>query len=191
MEMFFTRLTAIIMSFVTWFTVILFPQTIEGVFTDKSDGIVQTEFDEGEFLPDEYDIIVSPDGDDSNSGTINSPLRTPEAAKEKAKTLKGVATDTVTVWFREGTYVISDTLEFTADDLDNVIYRSFPDEEVIFSGAKAISGFTETKINGIDAFVTDVHINGDDDYFRSLFKDGERLPRSNYPKEHLGNQDIL
>ena len=171
------------MAICTWFSVIFCPQTTEGVFADKAEETVRSEFDEGEFVAGKYDIIVAPDGDDSGKGTVDEPLKTPAAAKEKAKSLKGIADSTVTIWFREGTYCIETPLEFTSHDLSNVVYRSYPEEKVVFSGAKAISGFTETKINGVDAFVTNVPINGEEDYFRSLFKDGKRLSRPNYPKE--------
>lgn len=86
----------------------------------------------------EFDIIVAPNGNGENSGTLENPLKTPEAAKEKAKQID---TDkTVTVWFREGTYQINKTLEFNSDDKSNVIYRSYPNENVVFSGAKEIIG---------------------------------------------------
>ncbi len=183
MGIFFTKVTAFITALFVWFGVIFCPQTTEGVFTDKNEETTQTEFDEGEFIMGKYDIIVAPDGDDSNAGTLDAPLKTPEAAKEKAKSFKGVADETVTVWFREGTYCLESALNFNSDDLGNVVYRSYPDEKVVFSGAKEISGWSETVINGVNAFVTDVPVENDDDYFRSLFKDGKRLSRSNYPKE--------
>ena len=183
MEMIFTRLTAVFMSLITWFNVVFFPQNIEGIFTEPDEEIVQTQFDEGKFIMGEFDIVVAPNGDDSNPGTQELPLKTPEGAKEKAKELVGVTDNTVTVWFREGTYLLENPLEFTSQDLSNVVYRSYPDETVSFTGAKEISGWTETTINGISAFVTDIPINNEDDYFRSLFKGSKRLSRSNYPKE--------
>ncbi|MBS7361499.1 MAG: hypothetical protein KIG24_04095, partial [Oscillospiraceae bacterium] len=130
-----------------------------------------------------YDIVVAPHGDDSNPGTPELPLRTPGKAKEKAKSLKNVADDTVTVWFREGTYALSQALKFTCDDLGDVVYRSYPGEEVIFSGAKEISGWSEATVNGVRAFVRDVPIESDENYFNSLYKGEKRLSRSNYPKE--------
>ena len=121
----------------------------------------------------EYDLVVSPDGDDSNSGTLENPLKTIEKAKYLLKSID--SDETVTVWFREGNYFIDNTVEFTADDKSGVLYRSYPDEKVVFSGAKEISGWSETTVNGVKAFVTDVPIDSEDDYFRSLFKDGIRL----------------
>ena len=182
MSDFFTKLIAAIMTFFTWLGMILFPAPVpDAVFPDKSAPTEKSVFDEGEFVMGKYDIIVSPDGKDSNEGTLEMPLKTPAAAKEKAKLLE--TDETVTIWFREGVYFIENTLEFTQDDKENVIYRSFPNEKVIFSGAKEISGWSETSINGVKAFVTDIPIENDDDYFRSLFKEEKRLPRSNYPKE--------
>ena len=178
-----TRIVAFFTALFTWLGIVLFPaQPVEGVFGNTIEK-VQTEFDEGEFVMGEYDLVVSPDGDDGNSGTADAPLKTLEKAKEMLKNIN--SDETVTVWFREGTYNITDTVEFTSADKSNAVYRSYPDEKVVFSGAKAISGWSETVINGVNAFVTDISINSEDDYFRSLFKGNKRLSRSNYPKEGL------
>ena len=175
------KITAFFTALMLWFNAVFFPaQPVEGVFGETAK-IVQTEFDEGEFEMGENDLVVAPYGDDSNAGTLEAPLKTFEKAKEL---LKNNASDgAVTVWFREGAYLIKDTVKFTSDDRSNVLYRSYPNEKVSFMGAKEISGWSETTINGVDAFVTDIEINSDDDYFRSLFKGNERLSRSNYPKE--------
>ena len=176
-----TKIVAFFTALFTWLGVVLFPaQPVEGVFGETNER-VQTEFDEGEFVMGEHDLVVAPDGDDNNSGTADAPLKTFEKAKELLKSSD--SDETVTVWFREGTYEITDTVEFTSADKSNVLYRSYPDEKVVFSGAKAISGWSETVINGVNAFVTDIEMNSEGDYFRSLFKGNKRLQRSNYPKE--------
>ncbi|MBQ8762995.1 MAG: right-handed parallel beta-helix repeat-containing protein [Clostridia bacterium] len=176
------KITAIFMAIITWFSVVFFPaEPVEGKFGESAPK-VQTIFDEGEFVMGDYDLVVATDGDDNNPGTLEAPLKTIEKAKEVLKETAG--DDSVTVWFREGTYVIEDTLKFTSEDRSNVIYRSYPDEKVVFSGAKEISGgWSETTINGVKAFVTDMPVESEDDYFRSLFKGNKRLSRSNYPKE--------
>ncbi len=182
MNLIITRITALITALTVWFGAVFSQSPIEGVFPESNAPEQKTAFDEGDFVMGINDIIVSPDGDDNNDGTLENPLCTPAAAKEKVKTLNN--TDgTVTVWFREGTYVLSSPLVFDSSDKSNVIYRSYPNEKVVFTGSKEISGnWSETTINGVKAFVTDMPVENDDDYFRSLFKDGKRLARSNYPK---------
>ena len=179
-----TRIIAVIMAVFTWFGAVLNPgwNKPEGVFGDVEERI-QTVFDEGEFVMGENDLVVAPYGDDSNAGTPEAPLRTLERAKEILKGNKD--NDSVTVWFREGTYTINETVKFTADDRENVFYRSYPGEKVSFSGSEEIKGWSETKINGVNAFVKDIEINSDEDYFKSLFKGEKRLARPIYPKEDV------
>lgn len=176
-----SKIVAFFTAIITCITMLISPaESTEGIFEETRQR-EQKVFDEGEFTMNEYDIVVSPYGDDTNDGTLENPLKTPEKAKEL---LKNIDTDeTVTVWFREGTYTISNTIVFNSEDKDNVIYRSYPDEKVEFSGAKEISVWRETQINGVRAFVSDVEINSEEDYFRSLFKDNKRLSRPQYPKE--------
>lgn len=176
-----TKIVALFASLLTMLSAVFCPPESAVPEFPESTKRVQTAFDEGDFVMGPNDLVVSPDGDDSNPGTVDSPLKTLEKAKE---ILKETASDeTVTVWFREGTYVIEKTVEFTAYDRSDVLYRSYPEEKVEFSGSKAISGWSETEINGVKAFVTDVPVECEDDYFRSLFKGDKRLSRSNYPKE--------
>ncbi len=183
MNDFIKRLTAVLASIITMLTAIFAPPaSVTPEFPEETTQ-VKTAFDEGEFVMGPRDIIVSADGDDNNPGTLASPVRTLERAKEILKAEKG--NEAVTVWFREGTYIIHDTVSFTSADRSNVLYRSFPNEKVVFSGSKAISQWTETTINGVNAFVSDVKIDSDADYFRSLFKGDKRLSRSNYPKTGL------
>ena len=176
-----TKIIAFFTSVITWFTMIFIPaEPLEGVFSEPSVS-EKIEFDEGEFSMGSFDIIVSPDGDDNNPGTAEAPVATLKKAKEIAKSID--TDELITVWFREGTYLIDETVSFTSSDKNNVLFRSFPDEKVEITGAKAISEWTDTEVNGVRAFVADVAVENDNDYFRSLFKGNKRLPRSNYPKE--------
>ncbi len=181
MNIFITKVVSVITAFFVWLGVIFVPTDVKGEFTEVTPR-EKTVFDEGEFNMDEFDIVVAPNGNDLGNGTLENPLKTPEAAKEKVKTVD--TDETITVWFREGTYSLENPLEFTAEDKINVVYRSYPGEKVVFSGAKEIGGsWHKTEINGVTAFVTDIPIENEDDYFRSLFKCGKRLQRSNYPKQ--------
>lgn len=128
------------------------------------------------------DIVVSADGDDAFDGTYQYPLSTIYGAKELAKTLKNNVSEPITIWIRGGTYRFSSALSFTSDDLENVTYKAFPNEKVEFSGAEQISGFTETTVNGVKAFVTNYSYNGDTDGFNTLYNGNIRLKRPTWPK---------
>ena len=54
---------------------------------------IQVVYDEGEFKMGTYDLIVSPDGNDMNQGTLESPLKTLKAAKDRVKLLKGFSNE--------------------------------------------------------------------------------------------------
>ena len=151
----------------------------DGYFKDTKQE--QVAFNEGVFNMGEYDLVVSPDGDDNNSGTLSKPLKTPAGAKEKLKALKNTDCGTITVWFREGTYTLKNELEFNADDCENVIYRSYPNEEVNFSGAIEISDWTDGELNTLNALVANV--DTENLYFRSLFNGEKRLEISKWPKK--------
>ena len=149
----------------------------EGIFNEQ-EPFTKIAFDEGECDLKENDLVVSPDGNDENPGTEELPLKTLEGAKEKLKT---VDSDTnITVWFREGTYVIDEKIDFSSSDRKNVTYRSVPGEEVVFTGTKEISEWTDGEINGKKALVADV--DTDELYFRSLFRGEERLKVSVWPE---------
>lgn len=131
-------------------------------------------FDEGEFVMGEHDLIVAPDGNDTNPGTLEAPLQTLEAAKEKV-------TDGATVWFRAGTYLIAEEVSFGENDAKNVTYRSMPGEEVIFTASVTIDQWENGTINGVSALVAQV--DTENWYFHSLYKDGQSLQVSCWPKE--------
>ena len=151
-----TKIVAFFTAFITWLGLIFNPAApVEGVFGETAEK-VQVEFDEGEFVMGENDLVVAPYGDDSNAGTPEAPLKTLEKAKELLKA--NASADSATVWFREGTYTINNVVEFTSKDKDNVLYRSYPNEKVYFSGSRAITGWSETTINGVKAFVTELSI---------------------------------
>ena len=152
----------------------------EGIFMEQTEKTEKVMFDEGEFVLNEFDLIVAPDGNDNNPGTEELPLQTLAGAKEKLKTIdtNGAA---VTVWFRAGSYLIDEAITFNNTDRTNVTYRSIPGEDVVFTGSVDITEWTDGEINGVKALVADVDTNTV--YFRSLFKGESRLPVSTWPKE--------
>ena len=180
MQAFFAKVVAVITAIFTMLNLIFCPAE---EFAGAYDPIEETEkvsYDEGKFYMNDFDLVVAPDGNDENIGTLASPLKTLTEAKNR---LKNISTDeTVTVWFRGGEYVFDKSVVFNAEDKENVIYRSYPNEEVVFTGGRAIDKWENTTINGVEALVSDVDIETDG-YFKSLFKGERRLPLSQWPKE--------
>ena len=112
MNVVITKIVALFASLLTMLSAIFCPpKTIIPEFPETTEQ-VKTAFDEGEFVMGENDLIVSPDGDDANPGTVEAPLKTFEKAKEILKASDASDGEAVTVWFREGTYLIKDTVEF-------------------------------------------------------------------------------
>ena len=147
-----------------------YPDKRKPVFNDADKKPSKTVFNEGEFKMGEYDLVVSVNGDDNAEGTLKEPLKTLTGAKEKLKSSNIPKDEPITVWFREGTYTFFDTVSFDDTDRSNVLYRSYPNENVVFSGSKEIKGcWNETTINNIKAFVANIEIQSDNDYFHSLF----------------------
>ncbi len=95
----------------------------------------------------DYTILyISPSGSDSGDGSIQSPYRTIEAAKNKIKALKAdgaLAKDGAVVYLREGKYPRTSPLVFTAEDSGSenapIVYRSYPGER-----AELVGGITVT-----------------------------------------------
>ena len=131
------------------------------------------------------DIFVSPQGDDAAAGTLEAPLQTLFAAKEKLKTLKGAVgeDETVHVWLRGGRYELTETLYFTGDDLPNVTFAAYNGEPVTISGARAVTGFAEETVNGVKMFTKTLDPEKDPAGFRSLFSESEQLSVPRYPEE--------
>lgn len=85
-------------------------------------------------------IYVSTNGSDSNSGDKNSPLRTPEAARIKARAAAKYGA--VDILFDEGVYNLDKTLELGGKDSGAmgrpITYKAAEGAEVVFSGAKRL-----------------------------------------------------
>ncbi len=179
----FARISAFFTSIITAISLLIMPaQNIEGIFSEEAAGTEKTYFDEGEFIMGAYDLVVSPDGNDSNPGTEALPLKTLEGAKNALKAYKDLGiTDTVTVWFRGGTYVFSDRVSFDGEDLSGVLFRNVPGEEVTFTGSYDITEWKNGTINGKACLTAEV--DTESNYFRSLFNGEKRLSNSIWPKE--------
>ncbi|MBQ4625926.1 MAG: hypothetical protein IJB45_01585 [Clostridia bacterium] len=82
MKTLFTRIIAYLTPIFIWLGILFNPTTpVEGG-NNEPVPTPKTSFDEGEFKMNKYDIVVSPDGDDSIDGSPDFPLKTPKAAKK-------------------------------------------------------------------------------------------------------------
>lgn len=84
-------------------------------------------------LLSQTNYFVSINGKDSGDGSIHSPFKSITKALEKARCNKK---GTVTIYLREGKYILTHPLVFTPEDggvRKQLILRSYPDEKVILS----------------------------------------------------------
>ncbi len=110
-------------------------------------------------------IYVAPWGNDSNSGTYSWPLATLQGAVNWVKSYKQsnpLPEGGLEIYFREGVYGISSTVNLSAVDSgsadSSIIYTACPKEEVIFTGGQIIdpSWFQSVTDNNILNRVIDV-----------------------------------
>lgn len=99
-------------------------------------------------------LYVAPGGDDTHSGLFpvasSSPsgaLATLDGARLAVRALRQQGkTGTITVEFRGGVYRLADTVQFTSEDSGlpgaPTIYRNYPEETVVLSGADQITQWT-------------------------------------------------
>ncbi|MCH5213247.1 MAG: discoidin domain-containing protein [Oscillospiraceae bacterium] len=90
-------------------------------------------------------IYVSPDGDDSNAGTKENPIKTLESAKAAARTVSD-GTGDVEIILRGGEYNISETIRFTSEDGGKnghtVTWRGYENETPVISGMIELTGWS-------------------------------------------------
>jgi len=94
------------------------------------------------------DFYVSTTGSDDNSGSKASPFSTLERARDAVRQLKmsgALPKRGLTVWLRQGDYVRSRALEFTAADSGTtgapMVWRAYGDERVRLLGGRVLTGF--------------------------------------------------
>jgi len=90
------------------------------------------------------DVFVSPTGDDASAGTVDKPFKTLEQARSavRAKIVRGLPANGITVWLRGGLYERAATLELTALDSGTatrpVTWRAYSGETPRLVGAKQL-----------------------------------------------------
>jgi len=90
-------------------------------------------------------FYVSPTGSDSDPGTLASPWRTLEKARDYIRTINDRMTGDITVQLRGGVYYLKRTLTFTPADSGRnrfrVVYRNYAGETPWISGGVPVTGW--------------------------------------------------
>ena len=95
-------------------------------------------------------FYVSPNGNDSNIGTINEPFKTIEQAKQTIRKLSEQERQTdINVYLRGGTYSIDKTIVFELEDSGlgdtKITYLAYKDETPVISSGVQIKGWKKLK----------------------------------------------
>jgi hypothetical protein len=90
---------------------------------------------------------VAPTGNDTNPGTITSPFRTLQRARDVVRTVNANMTGDINVLLRGGTYPVSSTIEFGSGDSGTngfrVSYAAFPNETPVLEGGVQVTGWSQ------------------------------------------------
>lgn len=109
----------------------------EGISWFKADSVSAADF--------AAEFYVAPDGDDSGSGSFDSPFRTLERARDAVREINGDMSGDICVYLRGGTYRINRTIQFdTRDSGTNghrIYYKAYGDEEPVFNAATQVTGW--------------------------------------------------
>lgn len=104
-------------------------------------------------------LYVSPNGNDSWSGTIpdpapdgsDGPFATIDHARLTVQTLNQAAYSQISVQFRGGTYILPAPEQFTAADSGSamapIVYQNYPGETPVFSGGMVLQNWTNVSGN--------------------------------------------
>ncbi|RSM65512.1 carbohydrate-binding protein [Actinoplanes sp. ATCC 53533] len=90
---------------------------------------------------------VAPDGDDSSPGTITSPFRTLQRARDVVRTRNTNMTGDIQVFLRGGNYPVAGTIEFGPGDSGTngyrVVYAAYPNETPVLEAGVQVTGWTQ------------------------------------------------
>jgi hypothetical protein len=144
-------------------------------------------------------FFVSPQGDDRWSGTLpeptadrtDGPFATVSRAQQAVRELRqrdGGIRRRVGVFLRGGTYFLKEPLEFTPQDGGSreypVTYLAYRREKPVLSGGQVLRGWREVEVRGRKMWATEIpEVKAGQWYFRSLFVNGQRRPRTRLPRE--------
>jgi hypothetical protein len=89
------------------------------------------------------EYYVSPEGQDSNSGSLDQPFASIEKAQSMVRSCSDRRQKPITVFIRKGTYYLDETIKFSVEDSGTedapVTYSAYHDEKVVLSGGTRLS----------------------------------------------------
>lgn len=146
-------------------------------------------------------VYVSPDGRDDWSGKLSKPnaagtdgpLASLDGARQKVREFRkqGGAGIPVEVTIAGGRYPLRKPVQFGPEDSGPVVYRAAEGERPVFDAGVPITGWAETTVNGVAAWVADVSTilqrQGD---FRSIYVNSEPRQQSRLPKQGYYEADF-
>ena len=125
-------------------------------------------------------IYVSPDGNDSNPGTLDQPLKTVAKARDLVRTKNSNMSADITVYLRGGTYQQASTLTFANADSGSggfyVKYLAYQNERPLITGGAPITGW---KVS--DATNNIYSASAGTTAFRQLYVNGVKAIRARTP----------
>ncbi|RED61869.1 RICIN domain-containing protein [Cohnella lupini] len=92
------------------------------------------------------EYYVSPNGNDSNPGTIGAPFKTVQRARDVVRTVNGSMTGDILVYLRGGNYPVTGSIDFASNDSGTngyrILYQAYPNETPILNGGVQVTGWT-------------------------------------------------
>jgi parallel beta-helix repeat protein len=132
-------------------------------------------------------IYLSPGGDDNNPGTIEKPLATLTAARNRAREYRknNQVNQPIEIIALEGEYFMNEPLVLTSEDAASssapLVFRTENGTKAVFYGGVKIVGFEKVNDKLWRAFIAGVVNYGR--YFEQLYANNERLCRARTPNE--------
>lgn len=131
-----------------------------------------------------HDLYVAPHGSDANVGTRESPLATPQAARDRIRAWRQAGgAGAARILFREGCYALTQPLELDTRDSGSaeapMTYCAVPGETVVWSGGMRVQTPWHRLASGV--WVTELPTQKQAFTFRQLFVKDRRERRARYP----------
>lgn len=123
----------------------------------------------------EFNIYVSPLGNNSNDGSQVSPFKSIKKALEKVKSLEKKESDNVIIHLQEGEYHLSSTLEIDSE-LNNISIIGEGADKVMVKGSEIIETKWESFTDNILVATIDPSLE-----FNQLYINGEKQILARYP----------